>query len=169
MRALPMALLLAGCASSLPPDLPPELREPAAHIRPVMFGDAGKSAEVFVPDLLAAARLAPPEERCEILRHAARDGGGAQARRAFARCALGEGETERAWALLEDTNAPERLLAGLLSGRVAATEESLNAALEQHPHQGELWNLLGREYERQNRDAEAVEAFLRARQAGRVR
>ena len=165
MRAVLLMILLAlaGCASSLPP----ELRDPTAHIRPVAIG--GGDADVFVPDLVSAAYLAPPEERCEILRHAARDGGTARAKRAFAACALSEGETERAWALLEDTDAPERLLAGLLSGRITADEETLNAALEADPDQPELWNLLGREYERQSRDAEAVEAFLRARRIERSR
>jgi len=157
MRIFLIAILLSGCASSLPP----ELRDPTGHIRPV----EGKSAKVVVPDLMVEAGLAPPEEGCEILRVAA-FGGGAEVVRAFAACALAGGETERAWAILEDTNLPERELAGLLSGRIAATEEALNAALETHSDRAELWNLLGREYERQGRDAEAVDAFLRARRLG---
>ena len=149
---------LSACATS---NLPPELRDPTAHIRPVETGDFAEPT-VF-EDTLATGGTgqdADIAEDCEAQRLRAATDSAALA--AFARCSIASGEVERAWWALEGHDLPERELAGLLTGRIAASETRLNSLLEAHPDQPALWNLLGREYERQDRPAEAVDAFLRA-------
>ena len=159
-RAFGLTILLLGACAS---NLPPELRDPEKHVRPVERG--AEATPVFVPDLVAEARLRSGEEACEILRAAA-VAGEAGARDGFAACVLEAGEADRAWALLENSPSPLREVAGLLSGQIVVSEERLNHAIGQAPGHAQLWNLLGREYERQGRDAEAVDAYLKAKQLG---
>gem|GEM_PF-6397647 len=157
MRVLALSvLLLSGCASHLPP----ELRDPTGHVRPVEQGEL--QSPVSVPNLMAESMRLEGFERCEMLRRAAQDGQ-AQAQEAFGACVLDQGEAGRAFAVLEETGSPLREVAGILSGAIEADEVGLNAALARTPEDARLWNLLGREYERQGRSAEAVEAYVRAK------
>jgi tetratricopeptide (TPR) repeat protein len=154
-----IAMLMGGCASNLPP----ELRDPTGHVRPVERGEL--QTPVFVPDLVVEAAQLEGAAKCEMLRRAAQDGErGAQ--NAFGLCVLEQGEAGRAYAVLENSASSIREVAGILSGALDADEIALNRAIARAPNDARLWNLLGREYERQGRDAEAIDAYLRAKQLG---
>ena len=174
---------LSGCATTA---LPPQLADPAAHVRPVTRGVTPLD---MVPATLRPVRPGVP---CERERHAAlvnRDG----ARADFAKCLVSVGDSRRAASVVQ-TYLPERtdILARAIvreeirsapstkatrrtetrvlqadahiaNQRDPMSEAGLNTLLETTPHDPWVWMALGREYERQGRDAEAVDAYLIAK------
>ena len=157
--AVILALGLGACAT----DLPPELRDPAGHVRPVERGaDEGRTD---IPDLMIEA-AADPARACELYRLGAQTGEPG-APLAFARCTAEAGDWARAKAVVEVFDLPED--AALAITAVAETmedseadEAALNAAIAVAPERAELWSRLGDEYARQGRDAEATEAWVEA-------
>ena len=140
--AIFVCALLGACASA-----PPE-------VRPVH----GESAEVELPDLAAEARAAGPERACELWRMGAQTGVEGAARE-FAMCALQRGEVVRAEAVAAAFALDLPVVEAL---GVGSDEEALNRALETSPDDARLWRRLGALYEREGREAEAVEALQEA-------
>ena len=152
MRVASLILLCAalGACASAPPE-----------VRPVH----GESAEVEVPDLAAEARVATPERACELWRMGAQTGVEGAARE-FALCALERGEVVRAEAVAEAFALDLPVVEALSS---ESDEEALNRALEVSPDDARLWTRLGALYEREGREAEAVEALQEAHRLSLVR
>lgn len=188
--ALLAGLLASACATTA---LPPELADPAAHVRPVTRG-ADHAAVTPV-----SQRPVTPGVACEVERHAAllnSDG----ARLAFAECLVRTGDTLRAASVVEaylpgredilerarirtdmraeatrhsqtavldasiEREQPPMAMSGLRGRESAELDEAaLNGLLETAPDDPWVWMALGREYERQGRDAEAVDAYLLAK------
>ena len=151
MRVASLILLcaaLSACAS-------------APDVRPVH----GESAEVEVPDLAAEARVATPERACELWRMGAQTGVEGAARE-FALCALQRGEVVRAEAVAAAFALDLPVVEALSS---ESDEEALNRALEVSPDDARLWTRLGALYEREGREAEAVEALQEAHRLSLVR
>ena len=131
------------------------------EVRPVH----GESAAVEVPDLAREAREADPERACELWRMGAQTGVEGAARE-FAACALERGEVMRAEAVVEAFGLDMPVVEAL---GAEPDEETLNRALEVSPGDARLWGRLGALYEREGREAEAVEALQEAHRLSLVR
>lgn len=145
-----IALCLGACATTQPLDVRPVERTSDS-------APSGSVASVPVPP-----RLYNGTETCEALRLVATP----QVEQSlvdFAECLLETGEAVRAFHVVEGTDTDTERRAAVLSGRAEADEVELNALLADR-EDARLWNLLGRLYEAQGRDAEAVDAFVRAKQ-----
>ena len=162
--AVILALGLGACAS----DLPPELRDPAGHVRPIERG--AEDGHTDIPDLMIEAHMAEegadPARACELYRLGAQTGEPG-APLAFARCTADAGDWTRARAVVEMFDLPEDAAQAIAAVAVTmedagADEAALNAALMAAPGRAELWSRLGDEYARQGRDAEATEAWVEA-------
>ena len=141
-------IVLGACVTSQP-----------LAVRPVETPIDAKVAEAFVP---VPPRLYGNEETCELLRLNAMPEA-TQSLVDLAECLLDMGESVRAFHVVQGTDTDTERRAAILSGRAKADEEELNALLARR-EDPKLWNLLGRFYETQGRDAEAVDAFVRAKQ-----